>query len=105
MVATHAIKAPESTVAAQGSHGWSNLIYAGLGQHQWKPIVRLIGDLLKAREEVKQGSAISINEGEGDPYMFGGNSFMSVSEKAKALGWKQKQPNLEEAIRQALGPA
>lgn len=34
--------------------------------------------------------------------MFGGNSFMAVSEKARALGWTQKGKDLEGAIREAL---
>jgi hypothetical protein len=36
--------------------------------------------------------------------MFGGNSFMAVSEKAKALGWQQNELDLAESMRQALGP-
>jgi hypothetical protein len=98
----HALTAPGSTVATPGSHGWSNLIYAGLGQHTWKPIVSLIGDQLAARGDIPHTGAVSIPEGSGDMYMFGGNSFMAVSEKAKALGWRQVQPDLEEAVKLAL---
>ncbi|GFZ51279.1 hypothetical protein JCM24511_09038 [Saitozyma sp. JCM 24511] len=99
---THALTSPGSTAATPGSHGWSNLIYAGLGQHTWKPIVSLIGDQLAARGDIPHTGAVSIPEGSGDMYMFGGNSFMAVSEKAKALGWRQVQPDLEEAVKLAL---
>jgi hypothetical protein len=98
----HALTSPGSTAATPGSHGWSNLIYAGLGQHTWKPIVSLIGDQLAARGDIPHTGAVSIPEGSGDMYMFGGNSFMAVSEKAKALGWRQVQPDLEEAVKLAL---
>jgi hypothetical protein len=37
--------------------------------------------------------------------MFGGNSFMAVSEKAKALGWDRRQPDIMEAMKLALVPA
>jgi hypothetical protein len=36
--------------------------------------------------------------------MFGGNSFMEISEKAKALGWERKQPDIMEAMKLALPP-
>lgn len=78
------------------------LIYTGLGQHTWKPAISLLGDLLFARGEVTEGGAISIGEGEGEGYMFGGNSFMSVSEKVKKLGWTQKQKDLEGSMRAGL---
>ncbi|WVF66410.1 hypothetical protein IAT40_001150 [Kwoniella sp. CBS 6097] len=98
----HSLSFPVSTKATEGSHGWSNLIYAGLDQHTWGPIVTLIGDLLHARGEVRHRGAISLEDGQGDLYMFGTNSFMEVSQKAKALGWKQRGPNLTEAIKLAL---
>lgn len=104
LVAAHALESPETTTALQGSHGWSNLIYAGLGQHTWKPIIELMGDLLHARGDIPKGSAISIPEGSGEGYMFGGNSFMAISEKAKALGWQQRELDLADSMRQALGP-
>ncbi|WWD16292.1 hypothetical protein CI109_100718 [Kwoniella shandongensis] len=102
IVLSQALEHPDSTIAEAGSHGWSNLIYAGLNQHTWKPIIELIGDRLFARGDIPNGGVISLAEGEGDMYMFGTNSFMEVSEKAKSLGWKQKQPNLVEAIKLAL---
>ena len=104
IVASRALESPETTIASQGSHGWSNLIYAGLDQHMWKPIIELMGDLLHARGDIPKGSAISIPEGSGEGYMFGGNSFMAVSEKAKALGWQRKELDLATSMRQALGP-
>lgn len=67
-------------------------------------MAELLGDLLHARGEIPNKGAISIGEGEGDMYMFGGNSWMEVSEKAKALGWKPTQPDLMTAIRMALPP-
>jgi hypothetical protein len=102
LLLSHSLKYPNSTKAAPESHGWSNLIYAGLGQHTWKPVVTLLGDLLHARGDIPHAGAISIAEGEGEGYMFGGNSFMAVSEKAKELGWKQKQPDIMESIKMAL---
>lgn len=66
-------------------------------------MIELIGNLLKARGDVPNGGAISIPEGSGDPYMFGGNSFLAVSEKAKAFGWKQQQLDLLDSVKQALG--
>jgi len=93
------------TIATVGSHGWSNLVYSGLGQHTWGPIISLVGDLMFARGEVTQRGAISIGEGEGDMFMFGGNSFLAVSEKAKAFGWMQKEKGIEGSIQDALpGP-
>ncbi|WVQ80908.1 hypothetical protein IAT38_003015 [Cryptococcus sp. DSM 104549] len=100
LLLSYSLSNPLSTAAAPASHGWSNLIYAGLNTHSWGPIITLIGDLLYARGDVKVPGAKSIEE--GDLYMFGTNSFMEVSEKAKALGWGQKQPGLEEAVRIAL---
>ena len=79
-------------------------MYAGLGQHTWKPIIELMGDLLHARGDIPKGSAISIPEGSGEGYMFGGNSFMAISEKAKALGWRQRELSLADSMRQALRP-
>jgi hypothetical protein len=80
------------------------LIYAGLSQHTWKPIIELMGDLLHARGDIAKGGAISIPEGSGEGYMFGGNSFMAVSEKAKALGWHQAELGLADSMRDALAP-
>jgi hypothetical protein len=94
----HAISLPTETKATPGSHGWSNLIYARLDQHTWKPVVTLLGDLLHAR------GAVSIGEGEGEGYMFGGKSFMEVSQKAKDLGWGRRQPDIMQAMRLALPP-
>ncbi|WVR08818.1 hypothetical protein IAU60_005876 [Kwoniella sp. DSM 27419] len=96
----HSLANPKATQGS--SYGWSNLIYAGLDQHTWGPIITLIGDRLHARGEVAQPGAISIEDGQGDLYMFGTNSFMAVSEKAKSLGWTRKQPVLSEAIHLAL---
>ncbi|WVQ94025.1 hypothetical protein IAU59_001103 [Kwoniella sp. CBS 9459] len=98
----HSLNAPATTQASEASHGWSNLIYAGLDQHAWGPVITLIGDLLYARGEVTQSGAISLKDDEGDLYMFGTNSFMEVSEKAKALGWRQRGPNLVDAVKLAL---
>ncbi|OCF36054.1 hypothetical protein I316_01926 [Kwoniella heveanensis BCC8398] len=102
LLLAYSLHAPDSTKATEGSHGWSNLIYAGLDQHTWGPVVTLIGDLLHARGEVIQAGASSLEDGKGDLYMFGTNSFMEVSEKAKALGWKQRGPSLIEAVKMAL---
>ncbi|KAL7424000.1 hypothetical protein Q5752_001585 [Cryptotrichosporon argae] len=102
LVLAHALASPAETTASAESAGWSNLIYGGLNEHTWGPIVSLIGDRLYARGEVAQPGAVSINEGDADGYMFGGNSFMAPSEKAKALGWRQKAPGFEEAIKLAL---
>ncbi|GAA6027244.1 hypothetical protein JCM8097_002519 [Rhodosporidiobolus ruineniae] len=103
LLLSHSLANPSSTTASAASHGWENLIYSGQNQHAWGPTVSLVGDLLHARGDVAQPGAKSIGEGEGDLYMFGGNSFMAVSEKAKRLiGWTQRQVGLEEAIRQAL---
>ena len=58
-----------------------------------------------ARGEVTQGGAISIEEGQGDMFMFGGNSFLAVSEKARTVGWMQKEKGIENSIQDALpGP-
>ncbi|KAK6908662.1 hypothetical protein I204_02046 [Kwoniella mangroviensis CBS 8886] len=98
----HSLSNPESTKATGESHGWSNLIYAGLNQHTWGPIIKLVGDQLHARGDIANPGAKSIEDGQGEMYMFGTNSFMEVSEKARALGWKQRQPSLEDAIKLAL---
>ncbi|OCF62021.1 hypothetical protein L486_01687 [Kwoniella mangroviensis CBS 10435] len=98
----HSLSNPESTKATGESHGWSNLIYAGLNQHTWGPIIKLVGDQLHARGDIANPGAKSIDDGQGEMYMFGTNSFMEVSEKARALGWKQRQPSLEDAIKLAL---
>ncbi|WVW87130.1 hypothetical protein I302_109187 [Kwoniella bestiolae CBS 10118] len=102
MVARHALSNPSSTKATPGSHGWSNLIYGGLDTHTWGPIINLVSDQLHTRGDIANPGARSIEDGQGDMYMFGTNSFMEVSEKAKALGWKRRQPTLEEAVKLAL---
>ncbi|WVQ76323.1 hypothetical protein IAR50_005988 [Cryptococcus sp. DSM 104548] len=102
LLLTHALSSPTATTALSDSHGWSNLIYAGLDTHAWKPIIELVGDLLHARGDIPNPGAISIGEGEGDLYMFGGSSFMQVSEKAKDLGWRQRQPSLADSVKLAL---
>lgn len=60
--------------------------------------MELMGDLL-VRGVVTEGGAISIGEGKGEPYMFGGNSYMTVSEKTKKLGWTQKEKDPESLLR------
>ncbi|WRT69908.1 uncharacterized protein IL334_006899 [Kwoniella shivajii] len=98
----HSLSSPAATKASPESHGWSNLIYAGLDQHTWGPIITLVGDRLHARGDIPNPGARRLDDGQGDMYMFGTNSFMPVSQKAKALGWKQTQPGLVEAIKIAL---
>ncbi|WWC73870.1 uncharacterized protein I206_107842 [Kwoniella pini CBS 10737] len=100
----NAITYPSKTQATPESKGWSNLIYAGLEQHTWGPIITLVGDLLYDRGDIPKSGAKSIEEGQGDLYMFGTNSFMEISEKAKNLGWSRKQPTFEDAIQLALKP-
>lgn len=91
-----------ATATEPASKGWSNLIYAGLGQHTWQPVISTLGDLLFARGEVKKSGAVSIQEGKGDAYMFVGNSFMKVSEKARKLGWVQKEKDLIGSMKASL---
>lgn len=98
----HCLNHPEKTAATEVSRGWSNYLHAGQDQHQWGPIVSLIGDRLHARGEIPHAGATSIEEGKGEMYMFGGNSFMKISDKARLLGWTRKSPNLEDAIALAL---
>lgn len=102
-VLAHALANPTQTKASPASHGWSNLIYSGVGTQTWKPIIELLGDMLFARGAVTEGGAVSIAEGESDElYMFGGNSYMEISEKAKALGWVPKEMNPEMLMRDAM---
>ena len=87
-VLAHAVAHPDLTAAPPSSHGWSNLVYSGVGTQAWKPLIELLGDLLFARGQAAEGGAVSIEEGVSDElYMFGGNSYMEVSGKTKALGW------------------
>ncbi|KAF7972918.1 hypothetical protein HWV62_16568 [Athelia sp. TMB] len=84
----YAVANPNLTAAPPSSYGWSNLIYSGVGTQTWKPVIELLGDMLFARGHATEGGAVSIEEGVSDElYMFGGNSYMEVSEKTKALGW------------------
>lgn len=98
----YALSNPAATTASAGSHGWSNLIYSGIAQHTWKPVVELLGDQLYARGDIPNKGARSIAEGEGDPYMFGGNSFLAVSSKTQAFGWAPREPAILEAVKLAL---
>lgn len=102
IVMDFALEHPEQTIAAPNTNGFATLIYSGAGQHTWKPIIETLGDLLFARGEVDKPSAVSIAEGEGFPYMFGGNSFMDLSRKARSLGWQPKQPDLVTSLKAAL---
>ncbi|KAF7970905.1 hypothetical protein HWV62_22670 [Athelia sp. TMB] len=84
----YAVANPNLTAAPPSSYGWSNLIYSGVGTQTWKPVIELLGDMLFARGHATEGGAVSIEEGVSDElYMFGGNSYMEVSEKTKELGW------------------
>lgn len=65
-------------------------------------MIETLGDLLHARGETERPSAISIGEGEGIPYMFGGNSFLAQSKKAAAFGFKPTQEGLIESMKDAL---
>lgn len=69
-----------------------------------KPIIELLGDMLLARGHVTEGGAVSIGEGVSDElYMFGGNSYMEVSEKTKALGWiGPKEMDPDSLMRDAM---
>ena len=60
---------PVSSPDLVASNGWSNLIYAGLNQHTWGPVVSLLGDLLYARGDVAQSGAKGIHDDEGEGYM------------------------------------
>lgn len=102
-VLSHTLENPTLTKASPSSHGWSNLIYAGVGTQTWRPIIELLGDLLFARGAVTEGGAVGIEEGVSDElYMFGGNSYMEVSEKAKALGWVPREMDPETLMRDAM---
>ncbi|CAN9439803.1 unnamed protein product [Alternaria alternata] len=101
-VAEFALRNPDKTTASASSKGWENLIYSGVDTHTWGPITRVLGDLLFARGETSKPSAIEIAEGEGILYMFGGNSFLAPSKKAKALGFRPKQKDLVNSMRDAL---
>jgi nucleoside-diphosphate-sugar epimerase len=97
-----ALDQPDSTKASAASQGWENLIYTGVEQHAWGPVIQTLGDLLYARGDVKQPSAKSIPEGEGIMYMFGGNSFLAPSKKAKAFDWVPQEKDLISSMRDAL---
>lgn len=98
----YALAHPQATKASEATHGFDTLIYTGTGEHTWKPVIEHLGNLLHKRGEVDQPSAKSIAEGEGYPYMFGGNSFMAVSAKTRRFGWKPTQPNLIDSMTAAL---
>ncbi|KAK5680392.1 hypothetical protein LTS10_007319 [Elasticomyces elasticus] len=102
LVAAHGVTHPDKTAPSASSKGWENLIYTGTGQHTWGPVIKTLGDLLYARGDTSKPSAVEIGEGEGIMYMFGGNSFLTPSAKAKALGFKPSQPDLISAMRLAL---
>ncbi|KAI5480198.1 hypothetical protein MNV49_001526 [Pseudohyphozyma bogoriensis] len=102
LVMHHALLNPTSTQASAASKGWENLIYAGVAQHTWGSVIKTLGDLLYARGDVKTPSAVSIPDNEGDMFMFGGNSFLAVSKKAKALGFVQREKDLVESMKEAL---
>lgn len=102
-VLAFALANPMQTKASPTSHGWSNLIYSGVSTQAWKPIIELLGDMLVARGAVTEGGAVSIPEGESDElYMFGGNSYMGVSEKAKALGWTPQEMAPEALMKSSM---
>lgn len=98
-----ALEHPQATQASKASGGFENLIYTGTGEHSWRPVIEHLGNLLHKRGEVDEPSAKSIKEGEGYPYMFGGNSFMAISEKTRNFGWQPTQHGLIEALDVALG--
>jgi hypothetical protein len=100
VVMQHALRVPNKTTPAASTKGWGTMIYSGTSQHAWKPVIERLGDLLYARGEVSKPSAISIEE--GILYMFGGNSFLAISEKVKALGFKPKEKGLVESMEAAL---
>ncbi|KAM0749952.1 NAD(P)-binding protein [Meredithblackwellia eburnea MCA 4105] len=102
LIMNHALVSPNSTHASTTSHGWSNLIYAGTGQHSWGPVIKTLGNLLYARGDVKQPGAVEITDDKGDMYMFGGNSFLAKSKKAEAFGFVQKEKDLIESMKDAL---
>lgn len=99
---TYALEHPESTKASDASHGFETLVYTGVRQHAWRPVIEHLGDLLHQRGEVDEPSAKSIEENQGYPYMFGGNSFLAVSNKTQKFGWKPKQHDIIEALDAAL---
>ena len=99
----YALSKPDDTKASAESKGWENLIYTGVDQHAWRPVVKTLGDLLHARGDVKEPSAKSIPEGEGYMYMSGGNSFLTPSSKAVAkFGWKPQEQDLISSMKLAL---
>jgi hypothetical protein len=98
----YALANPDETTASAASNGFENLIYSGTGEHSWGPVVKELGNLLYARGEIKEPSAKEIGEGEGILYMFGGNSFLAPSYKAKALGFTAEQKDLVGAMQEAL---
>ncbi|KAJ1025110.1 hypothetical protein NDA16_002617 [Ustilago loliicola] len=98
----YALANPDATKASEWDHGFGTLIYTGTGEHSWKPVIEQLGDLLHKLGEVDEPSAKSIGEGEGYPYMFGGNSFMAVSAKTEKFGWKPSQASLIDSMTAAL---
>lgn len=103
LVMSFSLQHPDSTKASKTSHGFENLIYTGTAEHSWKPVIEHLANLLHKRGEVDEPSAVSIGEGEGYPYMFGGNSFMARSEKTQRFGWKPNQVSLIDSMTAALG--
>lgn len=101
-VAEFALRNPNKTTASASSKGWENLVYSGVDTHTWGPVTKVLGDLLFARGETSKPSAIELAEGEGILYMFGGNSFLAPSKKAKALGFRPKQKDIVSSMRDAL---
>ncbi|WOO79926.1 putative protein [Vanrija pseudolonga] len=95
-VLAHALQNPAKTAGTE--RGWSNLVYSGVGEHNWKDVVTAIGDALHAKGEVKAAGAISIPEGTGKGYMFGGSSVLAQSKKARALGWVPKAKGIVETV-------
>jgi hypothetical protein len=98
------VTSPEKTTPSASSKGWENLIYSGADTHSWGPVIKKLGDLLYARGDTKKPSAIEIDEDEGILYMFGTNSYLATSEKAKVLGFKPRQEGLIPAMQRALPP-
>jgi hypothetical protein len=101
-VTEYALRNPDKTTASSSSKGWENLIYSGVDTHTWGPVTKVLGDLLFARGETSKPSAIQLAEGEGILYMFGGNSFLATSKKARVLGFKPKQKDLVSSMQDAL---
>ncbi|KAI5475592.1 NAD(P)-binding protein [Pseudohyphozyma bogoriensis] len=102
LLMNHALANPTKTTASSSSRGWENLIYAGAAQHTWGPVIKTLGDLLYARGEVERPSAVGIRDSDGDMFMFGGNSFLAISKKAKALGFKPRQKTIIATLQEEL---